>query len=107
MALWGVALWWRQWPFVLRHEMEYPWTGGIWTPTQKTSLLFSGSDFTGSADALAAEAAELDPSLPVTIELDPEAVHFQLKGSWMEWDARRKGTFTESCCPEGKTLAET
>jgi len=49
-----------------------------------------------AADTLAAEAAELDPSLPVTMELDPEAVHFQLKGSWVEWDARVREELTQS-----------
>ena len=69
-----------------------------------------------AADALAAEAAELDPSLPVTIELDPEAVHFQLKGSWMEWDARLRRELSQRAAalrvkhllrPEAKAMPQT
>ena len=40
------------------------------------------------ADTLASEAAESDDSRPVVLDLDPEAVHFQHKRRWVEWDAR-------------------
>ena len=36
------------------------------------------------ADTLASEAAESDDSRPVVLDLDPEAVHFQHNGRWVE-----------------------
>ena len=46
-----------------------------------------------AADALASEAAELDPSRP--LDLDLEAVYFYLKGSPVEWDAWLREHLTE------------
>ena len=40
------------------------------------------------ADTLVAVAAESDDSHPIDLDLDPEAVHFQHKTKWAEWDAR-------------------
>ena len=35
---------------------------------------------------VAAAAADLDPGRPVTMDLDPEAVHFMHRETWVEWD---------------------
>jgi ribonuclease HI len=40
------------------------------------------------ADSLAAEAAESDPARSIALDQDPEAVYFNLKGTWVEWDTR-------------------
>jgi ribonuclease HI len=40
------------------------------------------------ADALASEAAESDPVRSIALDQDPEAVYFNLKGTWVEWDTR-------------------
>jgi hypothetical protein len=42
-----------------------------------------------AADALAAAAAELEPTRAVELDLVPEAMHFRFKGKWVEWDAQR------------------
>ena len=46
----------------------------------------SGEHLNEAADALAADAAELDPARAVDLDLDPHAVHFLFKGKWVEWD---------------------
>ena len=46
-----------------------------------------------AADALASDAAELDPSRP--LDLDPEAVYFYFKDSPIEWDARLREHLTQ------------
>jgi ribonuclease HI len=47
-----------------------------------------GEPLNEKADALAAEAAELDPARPLAMDQDPEAVYFLHKETWVEWDAR-------------------
>jgi hypothetical protein len=41
-----------------------------------------------AADALASAAAESDSVMPAGIELDPDAVHFLWKETWVEWDSQ-------------------
>jgi ribonuclease HI len=40
------------------------------------------------ADMLAGEAAESDPARSIALDQDPEAVHFCLRGTWVEWNTR-------------------
>jgi len=47
-----------------------------------------GEPLNEAADALAAAAADLDPGRPVTMDLDPEAVHFMYRETWVEWDKK-------------------
>ena len=55
-----------------------------------------------AADALASEAAELDPSRP--LDIDPEAVYFYLKGSLVEWDARLREHLTQVAASKCMTM---
>ena len=47
-----------------------------------------GEPLNEAADALASAAAESDPSRPVVLDLEAEAVHFSYRGIWVEHDAR-------------------
>jgi hypothetical protein len=49
-------------------------------------LAHRGEPLNEAADALAAAAADLDPGRPVTMDLDPETVHFMHRETWVEWD---------------------
>ena len=44
-----------------------------------------GGTLNEAADSLASAAAESDSVMPAGIELDPDAVHFLWKESWVEW----------------------
>jgi hypothetical protein len=44
------------------------------------------------ADALASEAAESDQVRSIALDQDPEAVYFNLKGTWVEWDTHVLGS---------------
>ncbi len=46
----------------------------------------SGEPLNEAADTLATAEAETDPARDVELDIDPEAVHFLLKGKWVEWD---------------------
>ena len=43
----------------------------------------SGEPLNEAADALAVDAAEIDPARAVELDLDPHAVHFLFKGKWV------------------------
>jgi hypothetical protein len=47
-----------------------------------------GGTLNEAADALASAAAESDSVMPAGIELDPDAVHFLWKETWVEWHSR-------------------
>ena len=47
-----------------------------------------GEPLNERADWLAGEAAESDPARSVALDQDPEAVHFCLRETWVEWDTR-------------------
>ena len=60
----------------------------------------SGEPLNEAADALAADAAELDPARAVDLDLDPHAVHFLFKGKWVEWDASLREDLTQKAAEE-------
>ena len=56
----------------------------------------SGQPLNEAADALAAAAAETDPARDVELGLNPEAVHFLIKGKWVEWGMNLREDLTQN-----------
>ena len=48
-----------------------------------------------AADALAAAAAESDPSRSLALELDADAIYYSFRGMWAEYDSRIREVLTQ------------
>jgi hypothetical protein len=54
-----------------------------------------GETLNEAANALVSAVAESDSAMPAGIELDPHAVHFLWKETWVEWDSRVRQDFVQ------------
>ena len=54
-----------------------------------------GEPLNEAADALAAAAAESDPSRSLALELDADAIYYSFRGMWVEYDSRIREVLTQ------------
>ncbi len=64
-----------------------------------------GEPLEKAVDDIAAAAAELDPARSVTMDLDPETVHFMYMEAWVEWNARVRGDLVQRAAERCVTRA--